>query len=125
MVLAGRTAKSCGVNGRQFALYLARDLHCVCGCVGREDTFVPQHRINRGMGGSKVLDRPANVIVMCSRQNGLIESSPYHADVARDYGWKLSRWGNPELDPFYDLATGTWNLIDNLYNRTITEKQAA
>jgi hypothetical protein len=113
------------VNGRQFALYLARDLHCPCGCVGVEDTFVPQHRINRGMGGSRALDRPANVLVMCSRMNGLIESDQRFAASARDYGWKLSRWQVPEDEPFYDLATGAWNLIDNIYNRVITTKKAA
>lgn len=113
------------MNGRAFALYLARDLHCVCGCVGREDTLVPQHRIGRGMGGSKVLDRPANVIVMCSDMNGRIESDPKLAAVAREYGWKLSRWQVPEDEPFYDLATGSWNLIDNLYQRTITQRKAA
>lgn len=113
------------MNGRQFALYLARDMHCPCGCVGREDTFVPQHRINRGMGGSKTLDRPANVIVMCAEMNGLIESSAFHAELARDYGWKLSRWGNPEDTPFFDRSDGTWNLIDNIYNRTVTNKKAA
>lgn len=113
------------MNGRQFALYLARDLHCPCGCVGQEDTFVPQHRINRGMGGSKLLDRPANVIVMCAELNGQIESDPAIADLARRYGWKLSRWDSPEDTPFWDVATGTWNLIDNIYNREITTKEAA
>jgi hypothetical protein len=113
------------MNGRQFALYLARDMHCPCGCVGREDTFVPQHRINRGMGGSKTLDRPANVIVMCAEKNGLIESDPVWATIARQNGWKLSRWDSPEDTPFFDLATHTWNLIDNIYNRTITERKAA
>ena len=113
------------MNGRAFALYLARDLHCPCGCSGREDTFVPQHRINRGMGGSRVLDRPANVIVMCSVMNGLIESDPNMAEAARTWGWKLSRWQVPEDEPFYDLATGTWNLIDNTYHRVITQKKAA
>ena len=112
------------MNGRQFALYLARDLHCVCGCVGQEDTLVPNHRAGRGMGGSRVLDRPANVLVMCSRMNNLIESDPKLAAVAREYGWKLSRWQVPEDEPFYDLATGTWNLIDNTYHRTITTKAA-
>ncbi len=113
------------MNGRQFALYLARDLHCICGCVGREDTLVPNHRAGRGMGGSRVLDRPANVIVMCSSVNGLIESNATWAKRARDYGWKLSRWQVPEDEPFYDLATREWYLIDNLYHRTITEKAAA
>lgn len=112
------------MNGRQFALYLARDLHCPCGCVGREDTFVPQHRVNRGMGGSRALDRPANVIVMCSYINGMIEADAVTADIAREYGWKLSRWERPETEPFYDLATRQWYLIDNNYNRTITRKAA-
>jgi hypothetical protein len=113
------------MNGRQFAVYLARDLHCPCGCVGREDTFVPQHRAGRGMGGSKNLDRPANIIVLCSDMNGRIESDPKLAAVAREYGWKLSRWETPEEVPFFDLATGTWNLIDNIYNRVITTTKAA
>lgn len=113
------------MNGRQFSLYLARDLHCVCGCVGREDTLVPQHRINRGMGGSKLLDRPSNVLVMCSYINGMIEADAVTADIAREYGWKLQRWETPEQVPFYDLATRTWNLIDNDYNRTETKQKAA
>ena len=113
------------MNGRKFALYLARDLHCACGCVGREDTFIPQHRANRGMGGSKALDRPSNVIVMCSDMNGRIESDAEMAAIARDYGWKLQRWQAPDQTPFYDLATRKWYLIDNDYNREITEKRAA
>lgn len=113
------------MNGRQFALYLARDMHCPCGCVGKEDTFVPQHRINRGMGGSRILDRPANVLVMCSEMNGLIESDPKLAEVARSYGWKLSRWAEPEAEPFFDLATGKWYLINNIFGRTETQKKAA
>lgn len=112
------------MNVRQFALYLARDLHCVCGCVGREDTLVPQHRAGRGMGGSKLLDRPSNVVVICSYLNGLIESDPVTADIAREYGWKLYRWQNPEEVPFYDLADRQWYLLDNDYNRTETTKKA-
>lgn len=113
------------MNGRQFALYLARDLHCPCGCVGREDTFVPQHRINRGMGGSKLLDRPANIIVLCSGMNGAIESDARTAEQARELGWKLPRWDSPEMEPFYDVTTRSWWLIDNEFNRTITTRKAA
>jgi len=113
------------MNGRQFALYLARDLRCVCGCSGREDTLVPQHRISRGMGGSRLLDTPANILVLCSLVNGLIESDAKWATAARGYGWKLSRWEDPETTPFYDRGTGTWNLLDNLYHRTETNKKAA
>ena len=77
------------------------------------------------MGGSKVLDRPANIIVLCSEVNGLIESDAGWAARAREYGWKLSRWQEPENEPFYDLATGTWNLINNTYGRTVTQRKAA
>lgn len=106
------------MNGRQFAKYLARDLACVCGCMGREDTYVPQHRANRGMGGSKLLDRPANVIVMCSGLNILIEQNADLAAQAREFGWKLERWQVPEEVPIFDRATGEWFFLDNEFNRT-------
>lgn len=113
------------MNSRKFAHYLARDMHCPCGCVGREDTLVPQHRAGRGMGGSKLLDRPANIIVLCAEMNGLIESAPHLARRARVYGWKLSRWQVPENEPFFDVATGSWWLLDNEFNRTQCEQKAA
>lgn len=113
------------MNARQFAKYLARDMHCVCGCMGREDTYVPQHRANRGMGGSKLLDRPANVIVMCSGLNILIEQNADLAAQARAYGWKLERWQSPEEVPIYDRATGEWYLLDNEYQRITYKKEAA
>ena len=77
------------------------------------------------MGGSKLLDRPSNVIVLCSAMNTLIESDARVAERARANGWKLSRWQTPEDEPFLDLATGEWNLIDNDYNRVSTQKRAA
>jgi hypothetical protein len=62
---------------------------------------------------------------MCAEWNGLIESSPGFATHARAYGWKLSPWESPEDTPFYDVGAGKWYLLDNLYNRTITERKAA
>lgn len=111
------------MNGRQFAKYLARDLACPCGCINREDTYVPQHRVNRGMGGSKLLDRPSNILVMCSQTNGQIESDPEMATMARGFGWKLSSWEVPEEASFYDIRTDTLNLIDNDFNRTNLRKE--
>lgn len=104
------------MNRKQFAKYLERDGHCVCGC-GSMETLVPQHRANRGHGGSKLLDRPSNVIVLCSGMNGDIESLPHLARKARLYGWKLQRWQTPEDEPFFDVITQSWWLIDNEYNR--------
>lgn len=113
------------MNRRQFAKYLARDQHCLCGCLGREDTYIPQHRMNRGIGGSKALDRPANIIVLCAEVNGLIESNADLAQKARVYGWKLQRWQIPEETPIYDRATGEWSILDNDFGRIIQERKAA
>lgn len=102
---------------RDFTKYLARDLRCVCGCTGREDTFVPQHRAGRGMGGSRMLDRPSNIIVMCSELNGLIESDASTAQQARANGWKLNRWQDPTLVPVFDATDRSWFLLDDNYHR--------
>lgn len=108
-------------NEREFARYLGRDGQCVCGCFGREDTLVPQHRINRGMGGSKLLDRPSNIIVMCSLMNSIIESNADAANLAIHYGWKLRRSQKPEEEQFFDMATRQWYLADNEYKRSPAE----
>lgn len=113
------------MNRRQFAPYLARDMHCVCGCMGREDTYVPQHRANRGMGGSKLLDRPSNVIVMCSDLNILIEQDADLAAQAKAFGWKLERWQVPEEVPIFDRATGEWFTLTNDFQRITYEEKAA
>jgi hypothetical protein len=41
-----------------------RDSHCWhCGV---EEDLVPHHRKNRGMGGSKLLDTPDNLMMVCA-----------------------------------------------------------
>ena len=102
---------------KQFQKYLDRDGGCVhCGDT---QTAVPNHRANRGMGGSKERDVPSNVVVLCSAMNGLIESDSSFAEVARDNGWKLSTGQDPETSPFFDFVAGRWFLADNFYNRVI------
>lgn len=113
------------MNGREFAKYLARDLHCPCGCTGMEDTLVPHHRANRGMGGSQLLDRPANIIVVCAWLNYAMESDPKVAAMARANGWKLNRWEAPEDTPFFDRGTELWWQIDNEFNRVTTIRKAS
>lgn len=101
---------------REFQRYIDRDKACPCGC-GETETLVPQHRVNRGMGGSKYLDRPANIIVLCSRMNGLIESDAQAARVARQYGWKLDRPQKPEDHAVFYRATGEWFYLSNDFQR--------
>ena len=100
---------------KEFQKYLDRDGGCVhCGDT---ETAVPNHRANRGMGGSRERNVPSNVVVLCAALNGLIESSSEWADLARSNGWKLSATDNPEESPYYDLRVGRWFYVDNLFNR--------
>lgn len=105
------------MNGKQFRKYLDRDhgcLHC-----GDRETAVPQHRRNRGMGGSKLLHRASNIIVLCAHMNGLIESNAHYAEAARSKGWKLTAGEEPESTPVWDAQLGCWWLLDNEYGREL------
>lgn len=105
------------MNQREFRRYLDRDQHCPhCGTT--DDTLIPQHRANRGHGGHKAGDTPANIIVLCSYMNWLIESNAQAATKARENGWKIGRYQDPLTTPVYDTATGERWLLDNNYGRT-------
>jgi hypothetical protein len=104
------------MNRQQFQRFIDRDQHCPhCGTT--DDTLVPQHRANRGHGGHKAGNQPANIIVLCSQVNGLIESDADWADIARENGWKLRRHEDPLTAPVYDLTTGQEWILDNNYGR--------
>jgi hypothetical protein len=110
------------VNKKEFQKYLDRDKVCAhCGTDG--DTLIPQHRANRGFGGSRSLDRPSNIIVLCSEANFLLESNASFAEVGRELGWKLRRDQVPEFTPVF-LADGFW-LLDNNFNKTAVPENHA
>ena len=101
------------MNQRMFNRYLSRDkgcLHC-----GDTDTAVPHHRLNRGMGGSKERDKPANILVLCSFYNGLIESNAFAAERAREMGWKLRNGQHPTTAPVWVPRLASWFLLDDDY----------
>lgn len=103
------------MNAKQFARLVERDVCCLhCG---ETERISPNHRVNRGMGGSKLLDRPANLMVLCSEMNSMIESNWFYAELAKHYGWKLERWQVPEETPIFDSRLWKWFLLDNEYNR--------
>jgi 5-methylcytosine-specific restriction endonuclease McrA len=85
-----------------------RDPHCY-HCGATED-LVPHHRINRGMGGSKLLDTPDNLMMVCARYNGAMESDLDVARAARAWGHKLAVWDRTERAVF-DVAGGWWFLL--------------
>ncbi len=105
---------------KQFQKFLDRDKHCFhCGSTG--DDLVPNHRANRGMGGSKVRERSSNVVVLCSLLNGLIESDALAAQEARSYGWKIDTWQDPLRTPVFDKSLGQWFLFDDLFGSVVVK----
>jgi hypothetical protein len=103
------------VNQKQFRKFLDRDGGCVhCGDL---DTAVPQHRLNRGAGGKNAkADQVANIIVLCSLMNNLIESDSKMAELALANGWKLRSWSDPLTSAVWYATLGQWFLLDNDYN---------
>ena len=102
---------------KDFARLMARDGYCLhCG---ETEAVSPNHRINRGMGGSKLLDKPSNLIILCSAMNNAIESDSRLRTLAMDYGWKLASWDTSEERPVYDAMSGVWYLLDNEFGRNV------
>jgi len=107
------------VNSKEFARYVQRDSYCLhCG---ETEAIAPNHRINRGMGGSKKRNNPANIVVICSELNGLIESDFRLSELAKHYGYKLESWEEPKRVAVLDTYTGSWWLLDDYYGRTLVE----
>lgn len=67
---------------------LARDQEQCWHC-GTTENLTVQHRVNRGMGGSKKRDNPANLILLCWFVNFEMEASSRAAESARLAGWKV------------------------------------
>lgn len=105
----------------QFAKYLSRDRHC-WHCGSTDDTLVPHHRANRGMGGSKLRHRPANIIVMCAAINSAMESDASVALAADKYGWKIASWEDPTKRPIFDRTKQLWFYLDDDFGRIRTRK---
>jgi hypothetical protein len=103
---------ACSVNSKQFQKYLDRDDGCVhCG---QTESVSPHHRLNRGMGGSKVRDVPSNIIVICSDLNARMESDPATASMAKQRGWKLSSGANPASVAVQHYS-GSWRILDDKF----------
>lgn len=113
------------MSAKEFARILERDggrcVHC-----GATDGLVPHHRMNRGMGGSRALEVPSNVLAVCSWLNGAMESEGDIQRLAISNGWKLTRVNPDRAEeillnaavwyPAF-LGLGGWYRLDNDYQR--------
>ena len=75
------------------------------------ETLSPQHR-QGGMGGRKGKHRLSNIVWLCSRLNGLIESDAKLAEEARQRGIKISLHADPTAIPVTYSDGRTWLLDD-------------
>ena len=109
------------MNAKEFARLVARDRYCLhCG---ETEALAPNHRANRGMGGSKVRDVPSNQVLLCSVFNGQIEADPRAARLATKYGWKVSTHANWREIPVFDTLTGEWHLLDDNFGYKVVMQE--
>lgn len=90
-----------------------------CWHCGTTEQLTVQHRVNRGMGGSKRRDNAANLILLCWFVNFEMEASSRAAESARRAGWKVDRGATPELTPVFHHPTNAWYLLDDKWNKTV------
>jgi len=108
-----------GMNKKQFAKYLERDLGCWhCGTQG--DDLIPHHRLNRGMGSKNHLaSQPSNIIALCAQANLLLESNAEFAELGRKLGWKLRNHETPTEVPIF--GHGGWWLLNDDFTKDLLE----
>jgi hypothetical protein len=110
-----------GFTPEQTATILERDNHkCpICDC--RATTA--NHRANRGAGGHKAGNRISNGCAICWKCNGLIESDPTQAALARELGVKLSRYDNPLEVPYFHPMMRMWVFLADDGSYTLAETE--
>jgi hypothetical protein len=97
-----------------------------CVACGDPNNLTLQHRVSKGMGGSKLYDQPAYLVTMCLTCNVGLESNYNKAETGRFNGWKISRLAKPAPDPEkIPVRIGMeWFLLDNQGGKTpITNKE--
>ena len=73
---------------------------------------MPHHRKNRGMGGRKSLDVPANLILVCADYNWLMEADAKVLITALRLKHKI-RQTDSLFEPVFDNVTHQWFVLDN------------
>lgn len=105
------------MRAKDFAKILQRDQYRCYHCGKSDETLIPQHRVNRGMGGSKTRNNPSNLITLCSYFNGAVEASEAAQTLAKRMGWKCESWQDTREAAVYDFSAGVWYKLDDSYTR--------
>lgn len=116
--------RSTGFSRPQLATIRTRDNDRCVWTGTHTDRLVPQHRVNRGMGGNRNLNVLVNGVLLDSIVNGLIESDPDLAVVAKAYGIKVERWANPADVPVFYAHDHAWYVLEGDTRREISGVQA-
>lgn len=84
-----------------------------CAACGHAWDLTIQHRVSKGMGGSKRLDDPSNLLTLCQRCNVRLEADAEFARAGRAAGWKLyrNRSVDPALEPCWFPLERRWFLL--------------
>jgi hypothetical protein len=106
------------MNKKIVKLLRERDADTCWHC-GSDDALTVQHRKNRGMGGSKLLDVPSNLILLCWWSNTEMEASRIKAEIALRQGWKVSNWADPKEIPVWHHGRQEWVLLDDNWGYTL------
>ena len=62
------------------------------------------------MGGSKLLDRADNLVLVCAAYNFAMEADAKVARLARERGHKLGSWDGFDT-PILDVPQGIWFIL--------------
>lgn len=86
-----------------------------CAATGTTEGLSIQHRISKGMGGSKRLERPSNGVILEVMFNVRLETDAEAAAHATRMGWKVSKWDRRDLTtiPYWHFPTGAWWVADD------------
>lgn len=118
------TATRSGIPGpvRMFVLKRDRGLCVRCGEPTRPGNYSLQHRVARGMGGSRHAARSCALILLCGSAttgcHGWVEANPA---TARQLGYRVPTGTDPATWPVRRSDGRTWLLTDDGWVRPSQE----
>lgn len=112
MTVGRRSPRRTGPDAATVHAVRERDGHQCAGC-GTASSLTTQHRRARGMGGTsrREVNLPSSLLTLCgSGTQGCHGWAEAHPERARELGWSVPSWADPESLPvkYWD---GRWYLL--------------